>query len=118
MRLTVRTSFLLQKLLLALTEFTQFDLVDFDGSKSIKKTRSRRSMATVVDDWLRNEEHFKKVEGDDEQYAALKEEFSFFLAYEEESDSAAAVLAHARFEEWLLGRIRAEFGGLDDKTAK
>ena len=96
----------------------QFGLVDFDGSKSIKNTSSRRSAVTVVDDWLRNEEHFKKVEWDDEQYAALEEEFSFFLAYEEESDRASAVLAHARFEEWLLGRIRAEFDGVDEKTAR
>lgn len=72
----------------------------------------------MVDDWLRNEEQFKEMEWDDDHYAALDEEFSFYLAYEEESDRAAAVLAHARFEDWLIGTIKAEFGGVDDETAR
>lgn len=72
----------------------------------------------MVDDWLSNEEYFKKVEWDDDQYAVLEEEFEFVLAYAEDSDRAAAVLAHARFDHWLLGRIKAEFSGIDDQTAK
>ena len=72
----------------------------------------------MVDDWLKDGKYIKRMEWDDDQYAALDEEFSFYLAFEEESDRAAAVLAHARFEDWLLGRIRAEFGGVDDETAK
>ena len=75
-------------------------------------------MGNVVDDWMRNESYFKKMEWDDEQYAALEEEFGFYLAYEEESDRAAAVLAHARFEDWLHCRIRAQFSGVDDETAR
>ena len=71
----------------------------------------------MVDDWSWDEKHFEKMEWDDEQYAKLEEEFSFHLAYAEESDRAAAVLAHARFEHWLIGRIRAEFSGVDDETA-
>ena len=72
----------------------------------------------MVDDWLKDGKYIKRMEWDDDQYAALDEEFSFYLTFEEESDRAAAVLAHARFEDWLLGRIRAEFGGVDDETAK
>ena len=47
----------------------------------------------------------------------VEAEIHFLFGFEEESDRAAAVLAHARFERWLLDTIKSRFIEMDENTA-